>query len=255
MLAAERRQRLMEWLQCEGGMRAADAAERLGVSEDTVRRDIRTLSQAGHLRRVHGGALPLAAGYQDFAERERQQPDVKARLARYVADLIEPGQVLTLDGGTSIEAVARALPLSLNATVITHSLPVTLALQGHTGIEVRMPGGSFHRGSRVLTGAETLAGLQSVYADVCLLGVCSVSLEAGLTTPEPREVALKQTMITNARAVVAVVTGEKFGTAAAFRVAGLESVSRIVTDASDCDLVASLLAQGIDVSIVPGEEQ
>lgn len=253
MLAAERHQQLMEWLRREGGMRAADIATRLGVSEDTVRRDIRALEEAGRLRRVHGGALPLAAPYQDFAQRERQQPELKARLARKVAAMVQPGQVLTLDGGTTIEAVARALPLSLKATVITHSLPVVLALQDHPHIEVRMPGGRFHRGSRVLTGAETLSGLQGVYADVCLLGVCSVSPDAGLTTPEPEEVALKQAMIANARSVIAVVTHEKFGTAAAFRVAGLDAITHIVTDGADPALVNALTAAGIDVSVVSGE--
>lgn len=254
MLAAERREYLVDYVGRSGGARAADLAERLGVSEDTVRRDIRALAEAGRLQRVHGGALPVAAPYLDFAERERQSPAAKERLAHYVAGLIAPGQVLTLDGGTSIEAVARSLPPGLQATVVTHSLPVAMALQSQEAVRVRMPGGCLHRGSRVLTGPETLQGLDGVYADVCLLGVCSVSLETGLTTPEPEEVALKQAMVRNARSVVAIVTAGKFGTAAAFHVAGLEQVSHIVTDADDPALVAALEARGVTVTVVPGNE-
>src|SRR2546425_11319036 len=118
MLTAERRQHILETLRREGKVLATELSEALHVSEDTIRRDLRELSEAGLLQRVHGGALPRSPASASFAARQSQAPAAKEAIARAAAQLVHTGQVIILDGGTTTLLVAQRLPGDLRATVI-----------------------------------------------------------------------------------------------------------------------------------------
>src|SRR5271163_2331558 len=121
MLARQRKDYLLESLRKNGQVIAKSLSRELGLSEDTIRRDLRELASEGRLQRVHGGALPASPAVGDFAARQQLAPEGKVAIGRAAAKLVRPGQVVILDGGTTTLQLARHLPPDLKATVVTHS--------------------------------------------------------------------------------------------------------------------------------------
>src|SRR6516165_8194541 len=120
MLTRQRKRLILEKLRAEGHVIAKSISQELGLSEDTIRRDLRELAQEGLLQRVHGGALPASPAVTDFAGREMVASDAKKAIGQAAAAMVSPGQVVILDGGTTTQELARQLPSSLRATVVTH---------------------------------------------------------------------------------------------------------------------------------------
>src|SRR6185503_630711 len=128
MLTAERRQQILEALRRDGKVLATELSAALNVSEDTIRRDLRELAEAGLLQRVHGGALPRSPASASYIARQSQAPSAKAAIARAAVQLLRSGQVIVLDGGTTTLQIAQQLPIDLRATIITNSPPIAVAL-------------------------------------------------------------------------------------------------------------------------------
>jgi DeoR/GlpR family transcriptional regulator of sugar metabolism len=229
MLTSERKAWLLERLARDGRLVAADLAVELSVSKDTLRRDLRDLAAEGRLIRVHGGALPASPTHLPLARRGALQAEAKERLGRAGAGLIRPGQVVIVDGGTTHLALVEALPTDLRCTIVTHSPGITAALERCAGVEVILFGGRLFRHSMVALGAATVAGYQGVRADLCFLGVTGVQAEAGLTTGDAEEAALKRVMLGAAAEVVVLATPDKLGAVSPWGVAGLDRLSRLVT--------------------------
>src|SRR6185369_16674427 len=145
MLAHERKKRILEVVGSEGRAVASELSQKFGVSEDTIRRDLRELAGEGLLHRVHGGALPLPKAPIPIAyhARAEQSPAAKSAIGRAASELLRDGQVITIDGGTTPLEVAEHFPIDLRATVITHSLPVLQTLANHRGLELIVVGGKF----------------------------------------------------------------------------------------------------------------
>src|SRR5437868_6946954 len=131
MLTAQRKQLILSRLAAAGQIVAKDLADELGTSEDTIRRDLRELAQQGKLQRVHGGALPASLAVGDLKVREQVSVHEKLALGRHGASMVQDGQVVILDGGTTAIQVARHLAPELRATVITHSPNVAVELAAH----------------------------------------------------------------------------------------------------------------------------
>src|SRR6476620_11564279 len=121
MLTRERKTHILEVLRCDRRIVAKDISRELGLSEDTIRRDLRELASEGLLQRVHGGALPASPAVVDFAGRQRIASQPKAAIGRAAAAMVRPGQLVFLDGGTTAVQMARHLPRDLRATIVTHS--------------------------------------------------------------------------------------------------------------------------------------
>jgi DeoR/GlpR family transcriptional regulator of sugar metabolism len=248
MLAAQRRDLLLERLRVDGRLVAKDLAAELGVSEDSVRRDLRELAAAGLCQRVYGGALPVSPAIADHAGRERVAPASKGRVAAAAARLVVPGSTAIIDGGTTALAVVRALPLDLAATVVTHSPTVAAALVDHRDVEVFLLGGRLFKHSLVTCGAAAVEAAQGVTADVFLLGVTGVHHEAGLTTGDADEAAMKRALARRAADTYVLASAEKIGAASRFAVLPLGEVTGVVTDADpDVPAVRDLVAAGVDL--------
>ncbi len=248
MLMAERQQAILEWLRQEGKVLASELSQILNVSEDTIRRDLQKLAEAGLLQRVHGGALPSSPAAATYALRERQATSAKVAIAQAATRLIENGQVVILDGGTTMVQVAQHLPLDLRATIITNSLPVGLALAGHPQVEVIMIGGRLYKESLVSIGGATIEAVRMIRADLCLLGICSLHLDIGISVPALEEAYVKRAMIASAAEVVALASAEKLGTAAAYTVGPLTELTHLVTERAVSDeLLEPYRALGITV--------
>ncbi|MEV0847872.1 DeoR/GlpR family DNA-binding transcription regulator [Streptomyces sp. NPDC049954] len=248
MLAAERRDHLLGLLAREGKVVAKDVAAGLGISEDSVRRDLRDLAAEGLCQRVYGGALPVSPAVADYAARQTVAPEGKRKVASVAAGLVRPGSALILDGGTTALAVAHALPQDLACTVITHSPTIAAALLDHPRAELFLLGGRVFKHSAVTCGAAAVEAAQNVSADLCLLGVTGVHPEAGLTTADAEEAAMKRALAARAADTYVLASSEKIGTASRFRVLPWEKISGLITDADPHDTaVERLRALGVEI--------
>lgn len=231
MLPAQRRDLLLSRLERDGRLVAKDLATELGVTEDSVRRDLRELAAAGLCQRVYGGALPVSPAVADYDTRRMVAPKSKQLVARAACQLVRPGTTVIIDGGTTALAVASTLPIDLPLTVVTHSPTVAIALLDHPNVEVFVLGGRLFKHSAVTSGAAAAEAAQSIQADIFLLGVTGVHHEAGLTTGDADEAAMKRALAARAADTYVLASSEKIGAASPFTVLPLTSVSGIITDA------------------------
>src|SRR3954471_1602707 len=162
-LSVERREQILQLLRDDGRVVAADLPERLGVSLDTVRRDLDELAATGLLRRVRGGALPPTAVPPRFVERAAKDLPAKRSIAGATIErLVKPGQVLAMGGGTTVREVARRLPDDLSATVLTTAPDIAVALLDHPALDVVLLGGPVNSMTRTVIGVEAIQALASV---------------------------------------------------------------------------------------------
>jgi DeoR/GlpR family transcriptional regulator of sugar metabolism len=238
MLVAERKQLLLARLEDEGKVVARELAAELGVSEDSIRRDLRDLAGAGHCQRVYGGAVPVSRALVDYRSRAAVEPESKQRIAARAAQLIKPGDRVILDGGTTTLAVARALRPDLQATVITHSPTIAAALIDHPTVEILLLGGRIYKHSAVACGAATAEAARAIAADLFLLGVTGVHAEHGLTTGDAEEAAMKRTLAGQASDTYVLASAEKLGAVSPYKVLALSAVTAVLTDARDAALDA-----------------
>ncbi len=247
MLAAERRDLLVARLHRDGKLVAKDLASELGLSEDSIRRDLRELAALGLCQRVYGGAVPASRAMGDYAARAEVEPGSKQAVAARAVELVRPGGVVILDGGTTTLAVARALPPTLECTVVTHSPTVAVELLTHPGVEVLLIGGRLFKHSAVTCGAAAAEAAATVSADVFLLGVTGVHPDAGLTTGDADEAAMKRALAARAAETYVLASAEKLGAASPYTVLSLEDVAGVVTDGRDHPVASELAARGVPV--------
>jgi DeoR/GlpR family transcriptional regulator of sugar metabolism len=248
MLKGARHDHILELLRRNGRVVASELAAALGVSDDTVRRDLSDLAEAGVLHRVHGGALPTSPALAPYSARERQAPEAKRAIARVAAALVRDGQLVFMDGGTTARLTAAQLPAELKATVVTHSPTTADVLMDHPNVEIVLLGGRVFKASRVAVGAATVDAVRSIRADMYLLGVNGLHHEAGISTTDLEEALVKRAMIANAAEVVALVSSEKLGTGARYIVAPASQLTHLVTErAAPDDLVAPFERLGVTV--------
>lgn len=231
MLKEERQRYIVDRLRVEGKVLATELCESLQVSEDTVRRDLRDLFEIGVIQRVHGGAL-LRSTTENYVTRQKQNVLAKVEIAQAAIQLVRNGQVIIMDGGTTTYQVAQRLPSDLRATVITNSPAIATLLAEHRYVEVILLGGKLYKASLVTTGVETVEALHTFKADLCMLGICSLHVDVGISIPDLEELYVKRAMIACSAEVVALASGEKLDTAAPYIVGPLKELTHLVTDSS-----------------------
>lgn len=250
MLPNERRQLILDRLRQDGRVIAKDISHELDVSEDTIRRDLRELAQEGLLQRVHGGALPASPAIADFAEREAIGPEEKVAIGRAAAALVEPGQVVILDGGTTAVQVARHLPPTLRATVVTHSARTAVELVSHPTVEVILIGGKLFKHSIVSVGAAAIEAIQQIRADLFFMGATGIHPEVGLSTGDYEEAQVKGALSRQAADTFVLASQEKLGAASPYIIAPLTEVSGlVVSSAADEGALQPMRAIGLSIVV------
>lgn len=249
MLTTHRKQQILSVLKRQGQVIAKEISQEMGVSEDTIRRDLREMAQLGLLQRVHGGALPASPALADFAERERIAPDGKVAIGRAAAHMIQPRQVVMLDGGTTARQVARHIALDVQVTIVTHSPTIALELLNHPLVEVILIGGRLFKHSVVAVGAVAIEAIGEVHADTYFMGVTGVHPKTGLTTGDYEEAAVKRAMSHAAAETIVLASSEKLNTASPYVVVPLSAISGIITErAAPASLTKPYEKLGISVT-------
>jgi DeoR/GlpR family transcriptional regulator of sugar metabolism len=230
MLASQRKEYILKVLKDQGQVVAKTISRELSLSEDTIRRDLRELAAEGRLQRVHGGALPSSPAVVDFAGRRQLAPDSKRAVGRAAANMVRPGQVVILDGGTTTLQLAMHLPAELHATVVTHSPTIAVALVEHPNIEVVLLGGRLFKHSVVTVGAAAMEAIARIRADVYFMGVTGIHPEIGLTTGDLEEAHIKRALSASAAETHVLLTAEKINAASAYLVAPMSEIDGIVVE-------------------------
>lgn len=227
--APARRQDLLDRLAAAGYVSSTDVAAELGVSEMTIRRDLRRLADEGLARRVPGGAsLPGTGGAEPFEARRASAAPAKRAIARTAAALLGDADWVALDAGTTVAAITEFLPPEIS--VVTHSLPVIMACGPGDGRELVALGGFYEPTTRSFTGPATWAAAHDLTVDVAVLSCTGVD-ERGLYSANPVDAEIKRALVASADRVVVLADQHKVGTRASVRFATPEMVAVLVTDA------------------------
>lgn len=232
MLSHERKTHLLSLLAATGSIVAKDVSRDLGLSEDTIRRDLRELAKDGRLKRVHGGAVPVAAANAPFPRRIAIASPEKLAIGKRAARMVQPGHVVFVDGGTTALQLVRHLPLNLEATVITHSPNVAMELLNHKNLDVEIVGGKLFRHSIVACGAATIAWLDRYRPDICFIGATGIHADQGITTGNSEEAEVKRAVVARSGSAVILASSEKLGTVSSFEVAKWSDVDGLVVSES-----------------------
>jgi DeoR/GlpR family transcriptional regulator of sugar metabolism len=245
VLKEERQRRILGVLAREGRVVATELQRELGVSGYTIRRDLDELAEARHLQRVHGGALARSTVAPTYAERREQSVPGKRAVARAAAKVLEPGQTVIVDGGSTALHFVDAIPPDYDGTFVTHSPPVAAALAGR---DVVVVGGSLDARAMVCVGAQTIAAYSRITADVCFLGVWAVHATAGLSTGHHEEAELRRVLVQRADRVVGLASRDKLGTTAPFGIAPATALTHLATEPhAPAELVDPFVELGIHV--------
>jgi DeoR/GlpR family transcriptional regulator of sugar metabolism len=248
MLTQKRKSLILDALKRDGQIVAKELSRSLGLSEDTIRRDLRELAAEGLLQRVHGGALPASPGVAKLAVRTAIAVEEKARLSKRAAAMINDGQVVILDGGTTNLHLVNALSANLRATIITHSPSIAVALADHDTIEVIVIGGKLFRHSMVTSGAMALDAIRRLRADLYVMGVTGIHPAEGLTTGDMEEAAIKAALMSRAAETLVIASAEKVGALSPFSIAAVNEISSlIVGETAPSDAIDQIAQSGVSV--------
>ncbi len=248
MLTRQRKQLILQALQRDGQVLARPLSEALGVSEDTIRRDLRELAREGALQRVHGGALPASPAVVDLAKREQLSPEAKQQLGQAAARMVEPGQVVFVDGGTTTLQMVRALPADLRATVVTHSPVIAAELVRHPTLELVLVGGRVFKHSGVAVGTAAVQAIREIRADTYFMGVTGLHVERGLSTGDLEEAHIKRALIESAADTVVLLSADKLGVASPYVIAPVHAVSTVLLHGeAPTATLAALRKQGVAI--------
>ncbi|MEJ5070877.1 DeoR/GlpR family DNA-binding transcription regulator [Scandinavium goeteborgense] len=230
MLSSQRKQQILMILAAENQVMSSELSQRFGISEDSIRRDLRELAAEGLLQRVHGGALPVSAAIASFEKRKNVQISSKQCVAQKAVKLIQPGQVAIIDGGTTTAEMVQLLPKDLAFTAITHSPSIAVALVDFPQVKVITLGGLLYRHSVVAVGSAVLEAAARINADLFFMGVTGVHKTAGLTTGNYEEAGVKRALAARAAETIVMVSKEKLNSASAFAIGDLALASTLIVD-------------------------
>lgn len=247
--ASQRHDLILHRLRTDGSLRALDVAQQLGVTHETVRKDLLHLEGRGLLRRVHGGALPVESmSYEPAVPSRTSLGREKQRIAGAAAGFVPATGAILLDAGSTTAALAEHLPPTAELTVVTNALPIALSLLAYPHLSVHTVGGRLRSTTLAEVDHWALRALAETRVDVAFLGTNALSVEHGLSTPDASEAAVKAAMVGTAARTVLLADHTKIGRVSVFAYADLAAVDVLVTDTGATDeQVREIEAVGVEV--------
>lgn len=252
MLSEQRRRAVLQAIRTEAGVQTAALAERFGVSEMTIRRDLDELAEQGLVRRVHGGAVSPRAMRDErpFDATRIEREPAKQRIGAAAAAMVQPGDTVIIDIGTTALQVACHLHDRPGLTVVTNNLAVYEELVADPTIDLLLLGGLVRRNYRSLTGFLTEDALRQIRADIMFLGTSGISDDLLLLDTTVEEIPAKRAMLEAARHRVLIADGAKFFGGGLGRVAPIAAVQTIITTAdAPADRLGAITERGVEVRI------
>lgn len=255
LFVEERQQKILEYIKARKKATVAELCERFRVSSATIRNDLRDLEAGALLIRTHGGAMVKSkTGLElDSSQKQVRNLEAKQRIAQAALNLVEDGDTIILDTGTTTIELARRLGGRRNLTVVTNDLPIALLLEELDGVSVLFIGGilrkRFH--CTVTYGKGWRELLSGLTVDKAFMGVNSLSLEKGATTPDVTQAETKKLMIEMALKVILLCDSSKIGRSSFARFAALDQIDAVVTESIPEEIRRRFEQHGIEVVVAP----
>lgn len=251
MLKADRQAYILKKVEREGRVVVQELTQELKVTEDTIRKDLQSMSKIGLLKRIHGGAHSVINDRKDFNTRVEFNSQIKEKLAKRATTLIENSHVIFIDGGSTNLKVADHIPENFKGRIITNTPSIALSLCRLPHASVTLLGGELDKKSHILFGAATLRAIQQIHVDLTILGVSTIDSIKGITVPSYEESIIKNQIIEQSSLVMAIVTKEKLEKISTFWVADASSLDYLITESTvDQQIINRYKKLGINVVTV-----
>lgn len=240
-------------LKTRGSVQVVTLSEQFSVSMQTIRKDLHYLEEYGVAKRAYGGAISadMVSGTVEPPIEAKQTSHIaqKERIGKLAASMIQPGDSIMLDSGTTALQIARFLPDEEDITVVTNDFGVLNALTHKQKIKIVMLGGELRRKNMAFYGAQTVSAMDELLLDKLFLGVDGFDIERGITTHHEPEAQLNRKMVAAARQVIAVTDSSKFGRVCLHRIIDISDIDALVTDAEAPDFLKEA-AERLDFKLI-----
>lgn len=230
MLKRERQAYILHQVNLHNKVLSTDLSQHINVSDDTIRRDLVELAEAGKLIKVHGGALSPSFHNGLNASREVYSYNQKKIIAQKAASLIKDGMFVLTGGGTTIIELARALPQSLRATFISGSIPAIYEYMNHPNIDVIVIGDKISKNSKITVGMDAISRIRQLKADLCFLGINALNLENGVSDNDWDIVQIKKAMMESSQKMVCLTIAEKINSQQPIQVCESLRIDTLITE-------------------------
>lgn len=249
MFAEERQAKIAELLKEQSSIKVNELSTIFNVSESTIRRDLQDMEERGLLTRTHGGAVGVEKTNFEptFREKEDEKLDEKSKIGEIASAMIEDGDTIILDSGTTTLEMARRIQAK-NITVITNSIDIASELSNKENIELIVTGGTLRITTRAMVGHITEATLKNFRVDKAFVGANGISIEEGITTPNLAEAQTKKSMMNVANKVIVVADSSKFNKVCFSVICPIRAVNAIVTSGDlDSDIMKNFEDVGVEI--------
>ncbi|MFZ5753720.1 MAG: DeoR/GlpR family DNA-binding transcription regulator [Bacillota bacterium] len=253
MYGEERKEKILDYVQSHGRASVQELSEIFQASESTIRRDLKELEDVKLLKRTHGGAISLRSVKFEptFGEKKVAYLKEKRAIAQKTVELIEEGDTIFIDAGTTTFELVKELKSFSKLTVVTNAFNHVQKLLTYPGIEVLVTGGMLRKETLAMVGPMAEQSLSMIRVDKAFLATNGLDVEEGLTTPNLTEAAIKRRMIKSAKQVILLADHSKVGKVSFAKIADLAEIDQIVMDdAVDESIVAKLETIGVRVHLV-----
>ncbi len=252
LIPAQRRERIQEYLAVHQIARTIDLMDLLETSEATVRRDLEWMEAEGVLERTHGGAIlnQRLTAEPEYLQRVQKNPEEKRNIGRLVGDLIEDGDIVFINSGTTTTQVIHNIRGGARISIFTNNLNAPLEM-GEPGFQLNLLGGEYQSRSKSSAGRFAIESLRQVYANKSILGMDGISLKHGCTVPTNAEAEVVRQMIERTRGqIIMVADHSKWGVVSNFQVATIDEIDKFVTDEGvDPSAIESLAEHSVECLI------
>ncbi|RJP54397.1 MAG: DeoR/GlpR transcriptional regulator [Anaerolineaceae bacterium] len=256
LIPAQRRERIQDYLAVHQIARITDLCTLLDTSEATIRRDLEWLEADGILERTHGGAIinQRLTAEPEYLQRVQKNPEEKRDIGALAASLIEDGNIVFINSGTTTTQVIHHIRADAGITVFTNNLNAALEL-GEAGFQHYILGGEYQPRSKSSAGRFAIESLRQIYADVAIIGVDGISLKHGCTVPVNAEAEVVRQMIERTKGKVIIVADHsKWGVVSNFQIASIDEIDLLVTDGRfDPSAIEELAEHDVETVIARAE--
>jgi DeoR/GlpR family transcriptional regulator of sugar metabolism len=248
MLKRERQAYILHQVNLHNKVLCTDLSQHIKVSDDTIRRDLQELAEAGKLIKVHGGALSPSFHNGQQVTKEVYSYQQKKTIAQKAVELVKDGMFVLTGGGTTILELARTLPPELKATFISGSIPAIYEYMSHPNIDVIAIGDKISKNSKITVGSEAISRIRQLKADICFLGINAIDLENGVSDNDWEVVQIKRAMIDSAKRMVCLTISEKINSLQPIQVCEIRKIDTLITELDPNDpLLLPYVQAGITV--------
>ena len=230
MLRRERLKLIMKEINLSNTVLSGDLSEKLSVSEDTIRRDLKELADEGVILKVHGGAMSKTFHSPFDGKNEVYALAAKQLIAEKTISLFKKNTTVVMEGGTTIMEIAKKIPRSVQGTFFTLSPQVAITLAEHEHLSVISIGGKLARNANLHTGASVINELAGIKVDLCVIGANGLSMKDGLTESDWEVVQVIKAVIRSAKKVAVVSIAEKLNSVQRIKICNVDAIDYLITE-------------------------